>query len=100
MPPPAQVVENQHAFNNAVAEGLTRAGAGRWREIWYEDFCGDPDGVLTDLGAFLARPRFPEAAPVVIDRSNGVDLPAAEQEAIDTYLAEHAERFAADRHPA
>jgi hypothetical protein len=99
MAPAAQVVENQHAFNIAVAAGLNHHAEGRWREVWYEDFCGDPDAVLSDLGAFLERPSAQRASAVEIGRAGDVDLPAADGEAIDRYLAEHAERFSADRHP-
>lgn len=99
MAPAAQVVENQHAFNNAVAAGLSHHAEGRWREVWYEDFCRDPDAVLADLGAFLERSAIQGAAPVEIGRSGSGDLPAVEEKAIDSYLAGHAERFSADRHP-
>ena len=100
MAPTAQVVENQHEFNIAIAGGLRRHAEGRWREVWYEDFCGDPDKVLAELGAFMERRSVQLASDVEIGRTGGADLQAADSKAIDYYLAEHPERFSADRHPA
>ncbi|WP_193370338.1 sulfotransferase family protein [Pelagibius marinus] len=98
--PAAQVVENQHAFNTAVAAGLTRHAGGRWREIWYEDFCNDPEAVLTDLDGFLERSPVEGACDIEIGRSGAVDLPAVDGDAIDRYLAEQVERLSADSYAA
>ena len=97
--PTSQVVENQHEYNIAIGSGLRSYADGRWREIWYEDFCEDPNGVLAELGIFLGASR-DDHAPIVDIRPNGLwSLPAEDENSIECYLLKHAARFLVDRYP-
>jgi hypothetical protein len=100
LPPPAQVVENQHEFNIAIGSGLRSYADGRWREIWYEDFREDPDAVLAEVGVFLGASHADDAPRVDIRPTSLWTLSAEDENSIDCYLVEHAARLLVDRYPA
>ena len=99
LPPAAQVVENQHAFNSAIETGLREHAQGRWHAVWYEDFCTDPEGVLSVLAAFLARPLTKCADGIAISEGGTWRLSGDDERIIEAYLAEHAGRLLSARHP-
>lgn len=100
LPPAAQVVENQHAFNVAIQSALESHANGRWHEIWYEDFCAAPDTCLSAAGAFLGRPPRKNPAPIKMRSTESGRLEPVEEAAIDAYLAKESSRLTRDRHPA
>lgn len=53
MSPAHQVVENQFEFNKAIGNDLQEFAAGRWVDVWYEDFASQPEEVLQELASFL-----------------------------------------------
>lgn len=99
LPAAAQVIENQHEFNMAVAEAFEYA-RGRTHEVWYEDLINTPDSVLESTGAFLRVPSVGGAQPIIIAPPKLPKLSGADNNAIDVYLADHVERFSLDRYPA
>lgn len=98
LPPPAQVLENQHEFNIAIGDALQRYAGDRWREVWYEDLVRDPEAALAPLGTFL-EVRAVHAPPIDITRPSTPDLPTEDVGAIDSYLSDHAAWLAPDRYP-
>ena len=88
LPPAQQVVENQRAFNAAISDGLKAHAAGRWAQVWYEDFCRDPEVVLDDVGNGLGMPPPIGGAPVELTSAGNWELPRADEAAIDAYTAQ------------
>ena len=93
LPPPLQVVENQYEFNRAIAAGLSAFAAGRWCEVWYEDFARASAQSLSMIAERLrlsqdAQRELPRIAPArqAEDRSAG-------QIAIATYVAKNRARM-------
>ena len=87
LPPAVQVVENQHEFNRAIDKGLNTYAAGRWTEIWYEDFCCDPNGVLNAIARALSLPSSANRTTIKLTSSRGWELAPAEEAAIDDYAS-------------
>jgi len=99
MPVAAQLIENQHAFNNVIRDNLKSFATGRSLEIWYEDLQHDPDRVLARVGAALGRRARPDAPKIDLLQGGSWKIERADGQAIDAYLAQHRDRLASDRHP-
>lgn len=87
LPPHAQVVENQYAFNTTLDRDLRSFAQGRWARVLYEEFCRDPEGILTHLGRSLDLPAPCDPTQVKLDAPGNWVLSQSEQEAIDSYIA-------------
>ncbi len=53
LPPARQVMENQLEFARAISESAAPLPKGRFADIWYEDFCADPNKAMRNLAARL-----------------------------------------------
>jgi hypothetical protein len=89
LPPAAQVVENQYEFARAIAEAFAGLAPGRACEVWYEDFCLDPDGTVEKLGEASPTPRRAMRLALAPSQPAGDLLPA-----VDDYVRAHASRLA------
>ena len=96
--PAAQVVENQDAFNTAIATGLRAHADGRWQDVWYEDLCADPSGTLTAVAVFLGRPYAEDLPVATINEARTWRLPEDDEHMVDAYLAEHRTRLSGGRY--
>jgi hypothetical protein len=99
MPPAIQVVENQHAFNQAIRDGLERFASDRWVAIWHESFQRDPDTELKRVGALISRAPRADAPKIRFAPNGRWSIDHSEERAIDEYLDRNSERFAGDRLP-
>ena len=86
LPPAGQVVENQREINAAIGKGLRAHAAGRWSQVWYEDFCRNPDDVLNDLADALGMTSVTERMEIELAPAGNWDLPPADIAAIDAYM--------------
>jgi hypothetical protein len=99
LPPEAQVVENQHAFNAAIGVGLRSDAPSRAVEIWYEDFIADPAAALTSIGEFIGIPLQADAPlPHVYGRCRKT-LGDSEFEPVCRYVLDNRTRFYSHVHP-
>ncbi|GMQ83163.1 MAG: hypothetical protein BMS9Abin05_2650 [Rhodothermia bacterium] len=91
--PAAQVVENQVAFNESIGNALSRLGQDRWKAVWYEDFCADPDGVLSSLVTIIDREPRKSASEIRI-ATRGKSEPREEIDSdVDRYVSGNAARL-------
>ena len=88
LPPAAQVVENQYTFNAAIGTSLRSHAAGRWTQVWYEDFCRDAVGTLDRLAATFGIAPVVRPADIKLTRAGGWELSHADMATIDAYIAE------------
>lgn len=85
-----QVVENQYEYSAALGKALPAHAAGRFIEVWYEDFCAGPMAVLRRLGA--AWPALGDPADLgsrageIRPSSRPGDLPGEDATRIDEYV--------------
>lgn len=99
MPPAQQVVENQHAFNNAIGSNLALHAAGRWMEIWHEDFREDAESELARIGTFLARKAHTNGRAVQILPDGCWDrIKPQEAHDIETYLSQQFSRLSGNHY--
>jgi hypothetical protein len=97
LPPAAQVLENQREFARAIGDAASSLGPGRFAEVWYEDFCADPDSTLAALGALaplVGLPRTPLAADAIVADEAGPSLSLADEQALAAHLAADPARWA------
>ncbi len=92
-----QVVENQFEFSRAIADGLRRIERGRSCEVWYEDLCAEPAQTMAAVASACAplsgdRLRVREIPDISASKGSST-LPAADDEAIDAFLAGEHGRF-------
>jgi hypothetical protein len=90
-----QVVENQFEFSRAIKEAA-RFAAGRFLEIWYEDFCAKPNEILTQSAKVLTMlPQFLRSLPegAVGPAHSASALPAEDGALIESYIERNAHRW-------
>ncbi len=90
-----QVVENQFEFSRAIKEAAPFA-AGRFLEIWYEDFCVNPDEVLEHAGEALDMlPPLLRALPrgAVGPAGGPSGISSEDSERIESYLKREPHRW-------
>lgn len=94
LPPAHQVVENQFEFNRAIGNDLQEFAAGKWIDIWYEDFVTRPEEVLQELASFL---KYGPAVggnnfgnQITVSKSKLSDLESIE---IEQYVKDNLSRF-------
>ena len=97
-----QVIENQYEFSLALERDLNAHTAGRFCEIWYEDFCSDTSAALRDIAlawSTLAISADLGVRRADIQRSNEQwSLPENDIANIDAYVETHAPRLTGMRH--
>lgn len=91
-----QVVENQFEFSRAISEASADLPSARFVEVWYEEFCADPVGVLRRLAEVLdALPHPVRALPAnAIGVAERDALSAEDAKRIDSYLLADPTRWA------
>ena len=86
LPPIAQVVENQYAFDRAISRALDAQASHRWAQLWYEDFRASPEATLEGLAKALDFPKSLQDTKIAIEPSQAWVLSKAEEDAIDAYV--------------
>lgn len=96
LPPAHQVVENQYAFNRAVETDLAMHAAGRYLNVWYEDFVRDPQRELERLALFMQRDASDDAPEGKGAARRDRALSAEESSAISNFVSVNYGRFGVD----
>jgi hypothetical protein len=48
-----QVAEQQFEYSRAISEGLEAYAGRRWRSVWYEQLCQQPESVIAEIDRFF-----------------------------------------------
>lgn len=100
LPPALQVVENQIAFNRAIAGALAAQAPERSLEVWYEDLVREPDAVLARISMLIGRSgRTGPTRPAVSERRPTDRAALAEAVVIADHVATR-DDLVGDVHPA
>jgi hypothetical protein len=92
--PAAQVLENQFEFARAIGDAATALPPNRFAEVWYEDLCSDPAGILSRLSTLFDSPCA-DIKPIEVRLSAGAaPLPESDRAEVELYCRKNADRFA------
>jgi hypothetical protein len=93
--PPAQVVENQYEFNQAIEHDLETYAEGRSLHVWYEDFLRFPERVLVSISQKTGLDFVPNRKGGSLSGPRDHRVSEEEKAAIREYVASNRGRFSA-----
>jgi hypothetical protein len=96
--PGAQVVENQYEFNNAIERSLQDHAAGRWVDVWYEDFLTEPEQSLDALAQLIDLPVVRQVAGFSSESRSVRVLGEGDEDFVRAYVDRAGGRLAAHRY--
>lgn len=91
--PPAQVVENQYEFNQAIEHDLQTYAEGRSLHVWYEDFLRFPERVLVSISQNAGLDFVSNRKEGKLSRPRAHRISEEERAAIGEYIDSNRGRF-------